>query len=951
MAITVQLKYSDTPGKVPVLGDLVLGELGLNSYDGKLFAKKKQGATEVIIELGKVFVDASAQDVINVSNNNVFSPGSDANKLVFWDHSQSKLSYLALGAGLSVSGGFLTALGETNLSYDATSNTVLSSTGTGAVIPVATVSLSGLQSFSDKTKLDGIEPGATANSTDSQLRDRATHTGTQGFSTVSSVTKGSLLGRYSAGTGPAELISVGYGLTLDGGEILNSLDYQSLVAPTGFQVTGSGTESITISFSPGYSLPTTNSQTNWDIAYNQRLQWDGGSTNLNVGSAFVSLGLGSAATKNVGTSAGTVASGDDGRFVTNLGYTALTRVLTSSTGSGVTLPLATTSAPGLLSYSDKTKLDGLATVASTGSYSDLTGKPSLGSAASLDSGTSPGNVPVLDGSGKLASSTLPSYVDDVVEVANFAALPLTGEAGKIYVTLDNNKTYRWGGSSYVEISASPGSTDAVPEGTTNLYFTSARASAAAPVQSVAGRTGAVTLSVSDVSGALSSADAALTYQPLDSDLTSIAALSTTTFGRSLLTQADQSATLTTIGAAPSIHGHSVFTSSSSGYVPASGGGTTNFLRADGTFAAPPSGSGTVTSVGLSLPSILNVSNSPVTSSGTLTATLAAQGANQVFAGPSSGPASTPTFRQLGYSELSGTDGSITDAKITTAGLSASSVNWTSITAWAPNTSYTKGDLVEYQGIAYRRISTGFSDPSFNGTNWNQTTSSAVISHGHSTFTSTSSGYVPASGGGTTKFLRADGTFAAPPTTFAGYASGNWIQPLPGTVAAGQANVASSVVFYPFTVNRTITVSDLGARVTSPGTNFGLAIYGSANGLPTGAALASTASLAGGVTTTVSGSIGTVTLTAGQLYWGAFNCDAAITMQHLSSGNSTFNTLVGTDTLSQASGTSTIVSWTRTASGTYSLGTWPDMTSVSTTVNSGLTTLRGALIYLRISSLL
>lgn len=35
----------------------------------------------------------------------------------------------------------------------------------------------------------------------------------------------------------------------------------------------------------------------------------------------------------------------------------------------------------------------------------------------------------------------------------------------------------------------------------------------------------------------------------------------------------------------------VFTSGANGLVPASGGGTTNFLRADGTFAAPPGGSG------------------------------------------------------------------------------------------------------------------------------------------------------------------------------------------------------------------------------------------------------------------------------------------------------------------------------------------------------------------------
>lgn len=35
-----------------------------------------------------------------------------------------------------------------------------------------------------KTKLDGIAEGATANSTDAQLRDRSTHTGTQAVSTV-----------------------------------------------------------------------------------------------------------------------------------------------------------------------------------------------------------------------------------------------------------------------------------------------------------------------------------------------------------------------------------------------------------------------------------------------------------------------------------------------------------------------------------------------------------------------------------------------------------------------------------------------------------------------------------------------------------------------------------------------------------------------------------------------
>ena len=106
----------------------------------------------------------------------------------------------------------------------------------------------------------------------------------------------------------------------------------------------------------------------------------------------------------------------------------------------------------------------------------------------------------LDASGKVASAQLPSYVDDVVEAANQAALPVTGETSKIYVTLDTNKIYRWSGSAYVEISASPGSTDSVTEGSTNLYFTTQRAR-----DSFSQSTG-----ISITSGAISIANTAVT---------------------------------------------------------------------------------------------------------------------------------------------------------------------------------------------------------------------------------------------------------------------------------------------------------------------------------------------------------------------------------------------------------------------------------------------------------
>ena len=62
------------------------------------------------------------------------------------------------------------------------------------------------------------------------------------------------------------------------------------------------------------------------------------------------------------------------------------------------------------------------------------------------------------------------------------------------------------------------------------------------------------------------------------------------------------------------------------------------------------GGGTVTSVGLSLPSFITVSGSPVTSSGTLTGTLASQSANLIFASPD-GAAGAPTFRSFALGDV------------------------------------------------------------------------------------------------------------------------------------------------------------------------------------------------------------------------------------------------------------------------------------------------------------
>ena len=56
--------------------------------------------------------------------------------------------------------------------------------------------------------------------------------------------------------------------------------------------------------------------------------------------------------------------------------------------------------------------------------------------------------------GTVPSSALPSYVDDVVEYGSVGSFPVTGESDKIYIDISTNLTYRWSGSTYVQISSS-----------------------------------------------------------------------------------------------------------------------------------------------------------------------------------------------------------------------------------------------------------------------------------------------------------------------------------------------------------------------------------------------------------------------------------------------------------------------------------------------------------------
>ena len=74
---------------------------------------------------------------------------------------------------------------------------------------------------------------------------------------------------------------------------LGTVTSVGMTVPTGLTVTGSPVTTsgtLAVSYTSGYSIPTTASQTNWDTAYSERLQWDGGSTNLVASTGRTSLG-------------------------------------------------------------------------------------------------------------------------------------------------------------------------------------------------------------------------------------------------------------------------------------------------------------------------------------------------------------------------------------------------------------------------------------------------------------------------------------------------------------------------------------------------------------------------------------------------------------------------------------------------------------------------------------
>ena len=86
MATNIVLKRSATEGSAPATGDLELGELALNTYDGKMYMKKTVSGTSSIVELTGTTAATSSAFAYQAfkytatSNQTTFT-GSDANSV------------------------------------------------------------------------------------------------------------------------------------------------------------------------------------------------------------------------------------------------------------------------------------------------------------------------------------------------------------------------------------------------------------------------------------------------------------------------------------------------------------------------------------------------------------------------------------------------------------------------------------------------------------------------------------------------------------------------------------------------------------------------------------------------------------------------------------------------------------------------------------------------------
>lgn len=229
MADVFLLKRDGTPGRAPTTSQIALGELAINTYDGKLYFKKNDG-TEAVIEVGNPVVDnAVTTDSIQdgaVTEAKIGDGAVTTDKIGPLNVTEGKL---ATGA---VTSGKLGASAVTSAKIQAgavTTNKIADGAVTSTQIQDRTVTGTdiGLATILDENIATGT---ITSAKTDDTVAKQDTTTGSLDLPSGTTAQRTTV---FSTG-------SLRYNTTLGGVEFHNGTEYLPLVGDNGVQITNTG---------------------------------------------------------------------------------------------------------------------------------------------------------------------------------------------------------------------------------------------------------------------------------------------------------------------------------------------------------------------------------------------------------------------------------------------------------------------------------------------------------------------------------------------------------------------------------------------------------------------------------------------------------------------------------------------------------------------------------------
>ena len=360
--MALQNLRTNTSHKRPTSAGLSDGQIAINTNSGSAGVFFKD-ADDNVVKVGPAHVGTSAP------NSSPAAGGSTGNSigefwldttggsyvLKIWDGSAWRDDLVSLASasndGLLSSSDFTKLAGiasgaevnvDTDLSYTAATRELASSTGNNVTLPLAVASgAAGLLAGADKTLIDSaLQPTDSINAlSDVDITTNAPSNG--------QVLEWDGTNFVPADSAAAAVDSVN---TQTGAVVLDADDISDASTTNKFTTAAEITKLSGIAAGAEVNVDT-------DLSYTASTRVLASSTGNNVTlpeASQTDAGLFSSTDK---TKLDGIASGAEVNVGTNLSYTAATRVLASSTGNDATLPEATTSNAGLLSSSDKTKLD------------------------------------------------------------------------------------------------------------------------------------------------------------------------------------------------------------------------------------------------------------------------------------------------------------------------------------------------------------------------------------------------------------------------------------------------------------------------------------------------------------------------------------------------------------------------------------------------------------------